>query len=68
MAVMIEAIYVLLHTFTHSVTLSFAVSMLVGIVTYFVLLLLLRGVTENELLEIPKGRYLVKLAKLIHLM
>lgn len=68
MAVMIEAIYVLLHTLTHSVTLSFAVSMLVGIGTYFVLLLVLRGVTENELLEIPKGRYLVKLAKLIHLM
>ncbi len=44
------------------------VSILAGIVTYFVLLLMFRGVTEKELLRFPKGKLLVSVARRMHLM
>ena len=44
------------------------VSILAGIVTYFILLLMFRGVTEKELLRFPKGKLLVSVARRMHLM
>ena len=38
-------------------------AVIVGVVVYFALLLLFKGVTEQELLGFPKGHLLVKLAK-----
>ncbi len=43
-------------------------SILAGIVTYFILLLMFRGVTEKELLRFPKGKLLVSVARRMHLM
>ena len=44
------------------------VSIIAGLVTYFVLLLMFRGVTEKELLRFPKGKLLVSVARRMHLM
>ena len=43
-------------------------SILIGVIVYFVVLLLLKGVTEAELQRLPKGHLLVNLAKKAHLL
>lgn len=43
-------------------------SILAGVIVYAILLLLLKGMTEQELQKFPKGRSLVKLAKRLHLL
>lgn len=43
-------------------------SIAIGAVVYFALLLLMKGLTEAELLKFPKGRTLVRLAKSVHLL
>ncbi len=48
--------------------LSVIVAILIGAIVYFVALLLLRGVTEQELRGLPKGYLLVKAAKKMRLM
>ena len=42
--------------------------LLSGVIVYFVVLLLLKGVTESELKRLPKGYLLVRLAKKSHLL
>ncbi len=44
------------------------ISIVAGIVTYFILLLMFRGVTEKELLRFPKGKLIVSVARRMHLM
>ena len=44
------------------------ISIGVGVVVYFVILLLAKGVTESELRRLPKGHLLVALAKKAHLL
>jgi len=63
------AVYTGLYLVTDSMQLSVIPAILVAVVVYFVMLLLLRGVTEQELRGFPKGHLLVKVAKkcrLIH--
>lgn len=48
---------------TSSPKFSVAVAIVVAVIVYFALLLLLRGVTEEELLGFPKGRFLVRMGK-----
>lgn len=48
---------------TDSMRISLIPAVIVGAVVYFVMLILLRGVTEAELRGLPKGYLLVKLAK-----
>ena len=43
-------------------------SIAIGAVVYFALLLLMKGLTEAELLKFPKGRTLVRIAKSVHLL
>lgn len=43
-------------------------AILVAMVVYFIALILLRGVTEEELKALPKGRSLIHIAKRFHLM
>ncbi len=43
------------------------ISLLVSVLIYGVLLIVTRGITEEELYEIPKGRYLVSILKKLHL-
>ncbi len=48
---------------TDSMRIALIPAVIVGAVVYFVMLILLRGVTEAELRGLPKGYLLVKLAK-----
>lgn len=57
------AVYEGLLLLTSSPRISVIPAILVGAAVYFVLLLLFRGVSENELRGFPKGYLLVKLAK-----
>lgn len=52
----------------HSSRLSLIPAIGIAVIVYFVALILMRGVTEDELRTIPKGYMLVKLAKKVHLM
>lgn len=57
------AVYTGLYLVTNSMQLSVIPAILVAVMVYFVMLILLRGVTEQELRGFPKGYLLVKLAK-----
>lgn len=43
-------------------------SILIGVIVYAVVLLLLKGLTEEEILKFPKGAALVRLARKMHLL
>ena len=43
-------------------------SILAGVVVYAVVLLLLKGLTEEEIMKFPKGATLVRLAQKMHLL
>lgn len=43
-------------------------SILIGVIVYAVVLLLLKGLTEEEILKFPKGAALVSLARKMHLL
>ena len=58
-----RAVYEGLLLLTKSPKISVVVAILLGACVYFVMLLLLRGVTEEELRGFPKGHLLVKVAK-----
>lgn len=49
-------------------TLATLVAIAVGVFIYAVLLLLLKGLDEQEILRFPKGRTMVKLARKMHLL
>ncbi|MCM1494186.1 MAG: polysaccharide biosynthesis protein [Bacteroides sp.] len=59
--------YYVVYYFSKSNTVSFLVSVLLGILTYFLAIFLFNGVSEEELNSIPKGHVLVKAAKKLHL-
>ncbi|MDE7367229.1 MAG: polysaccharide biosynthesis protein [Lachnospiraceae bacterium] len=59
--------YYVLHYLTKSNAISFLISVLLGILTYFLAIFLFNGVSEEELNSIPKGHVLVKAAKKLHL-
>ena len=48
--------------------LSCVLSILLGAVVYGIVLLLLRGIDENDISALPKGRILVRILKKIHLL
>lgn len=56
-------IYTGLHTLVHSNMIALCVAIPVAAGIYFLLLLLLKGITQAELLALPKGYLLVKIAK-----
>ena len=62
------AVYEGLLLLTKSPRISVIPAILLGACVYFVMLLLFRGVTEQELKSFPKGYLLVKLAKRLQLM
>ncbi len=61
-------IYEGLYLLTESYIISVIPAILVAVVVYFVLLILFRGVNEEELRGMPKGYLLVKAAKRFRLM
>ncbi len=62
------AVYEGLYLVTSSMQISVIPAILVAVVVYFVMLILLRAVTEQELRGFPKGYLLVKVAKKCRLM
>ncbi len=57
------AVYEGLLLLTKSPRISVIPAILIGAVVYFVMLILMRGVTERELRSFPKGHLLVKVAR-----
>lgn len=57
------AVYEGMYLVTSSMKISVIPAILVAVVVYFTMLLLMRGVTEQELRGFPKGYLLVKVAK-----
>ena len=53
---------------TESMRISLIPAVIIGAGVYFVMLILLRGVTKQELKSFPKGQLLVRVAKKCHLL
>lgn len=68
MSVLALLIYRGLFFVTDSNTISLCVTIFLAIVIYFVMLLLFRAVEEEELMDMPKGALLVRIAKKFRLM
>lgn len=58
--------FVVMH-FTHNMRISVIPAVIVAIPVYFVALILIKGVTEEELKSFPKGHILAKLARKLKL-
>lgn len=61
-------VYRLFLYITASLRIAVIPAIIVAIPVYFVVLILIKGVTEEELKSFPKGRFLVKLAKKLRLL
>lgn len=61
-------VYELIYGFTASMRISVLPAIAVAAVIYFVMLIILKGLTEEELRSIPKGYLIVKVAKKCRLM
>lgn len=68
MGVAVWAVYKGLHYMLRINAIAAILSILIGAVIYFALVLLLKGMGEDELRRLPKGYLLVKLAKKAHLL
>ena len=68
MSVVVYAVYFVIHKAIHSNVIGVGVSVLVGIVVYAAALLLIKGLTEEELHSFPKGELIIRIAKKFHLL
>ncbi len=68
MGVIVYVVYYLLNRFTGSNTIATIIGIVVGVVVYAVILLLIGGITEEELKSFPRGETLVKITKKLHLL
>ena len=68
MGVVVWAVYKGLLYLLRINAIATILSILIGAVVYFALMLLLKGMGEAELRRLPKGHLLVKLAKKAHLL
>ncbi|HHV11253.1 MAG TPA: polysaccharide biosynthesis protein [Clostridiales bacterium] len=57
-----------LHNLTDSIMASLVLSILVAVVVYFIILVFLKGISEEELSRIPKGHAVVKVMKKLHML
>lgn len=67
MGAAVFAIYQILELLLHRNIISVVVSVAAGIFVYFVSILILKGVQEEELKEMPMGRTMASVAKKMHL-
>lgn len=67
MGVSVYVIYKLCYTLLHSNAVSTILSIVVGVAVYGILLLKMKGLTENELMRMPKGDLIVSLCEKFHL-
>lgn len=68
MGVVVFLIYRLLMTAVKHNTIAVVAAILAGVIVYFVILLLLKGLSEEELRGFPKGHILVAVAKKFRLL
>lgn len=61
-------VYVGLYQVTKNNTISVVIALIIAVIVYGVVLLLLKGFTEDELRSVPKGTLLISIAKKFHLM
>ena len=68
MGVVVWLVYKLFLYLLRINTVATILAIIAGVITYAVLLLLLKGLNEQEILRFPKGRTLAALAKKFHLL
>ena len=68
MGVIAFFVYMGVSLVTHSNTVSLIVAILIAVIVYALLIIKIGGYSEEELLDLPKGALIVKIAKKIHLM
>ncbi|MCR4998505.1 MAG: polysaccharide biosynthesis protein [Lachnospiraceae bacterium] len=68
MGVVVWLCYKLVFAITSINAIGTILSIVVGMFVYFVLMILMRGITESELRTLPKGVVLIQIAKKLHLM
>ena len=68
MGVIAYGAYTLVYMFIKNHLIAVILAIIMAVVTYFVTLLLLKGLTEDELRKFPKGHLLVQLAKKMNLL
>ncbi len=69
MGVIVYVVYFLLHRFViSSNTICTIIGIVVGIVSYFVILLLVRAIDEEELKSFPRGTMIIRIAKKLRLL
>lgn len=67
MGVVVWLLYKLIHVVTKSNALGTIISIIIGVVVYFVTFLLLKGMDKEELASFPGGRTLGQIATKLHL-
>ena len=68
MGVVVYLIYFLTHLILRSNTISTILAILVGGFAYFVLMIVSKGMTEEDLLAFPGGRTLITFARKMRLL
>ena len=68
MGVITFFVYKGLFALTKIVAISLIVSIIVAVIVYAVMLLLLKGLTEEEIRKFPKGALIIKIARKVHLL
>jgi len=68
MGIVVWVVYHIFHLILKSNAIATLISVCLGAITYLVALLLLKGLSEDELNRFPKGHLLVRFAKKLHLM
>lgn len=66
MGIVVYLTYKLLYVMIHSNAIATIAAIVIGAITYFVTMLLLKGLAEEELLRFPKGHVLVNIARKMH--
>ena len=62
-----RGLYQILLTYIKSPRIAVVPAVLFGIIVYFVVLLALKTLSEEEILDFPKGRAILRLAKKLRL-
>ncbi len=62
------AVYQLCYMLTNSMRISAIPAIVLAVLTYFVFLFILRGLTAEDLASIPKGNTIAKMARKMHLL
>ena len=68
MGIAVYLSYQLLHVITHSNAISCVVAMIMGVFVYFVVMLLVRGISKKDLAKFPEGDKLISIAEKLHLL